>query len=88
MQKAKNRVNLDHTFSFTQSSLAYKDPYQPRANPAYKMKNKVQSFFAMRNIENEFVDFKSYNLDRQFREIYTDLFTAFKRGDKVIMQRS
>ena len=34
------------------------------------------------------MDFKSYNLDRQFREIYSDLHTAYKRGDKVILQRS
>ena len=34
------------------------------------------------------MDFKSYNLDRQFREIYSDLYTAYKRGDKVILQRS
>jgi len=42
----------------------------------------------MRNIENEFVDFKSYNIDKQFREIYGDLFLAYKRGDKVTLQRS
>ena len=48
----------------------------------------IQSFFAARNIENEFIDFKSYNLDRQVREIYTDLFVAYKRSDKVILQRS
>lgn len=42
----------------------------------------------MRNIENEFVDFKGYTLDTQFREIYSDLHTAFKRGDKVTLQRS
>ena len=48
----------------------------------------IHSFFAARNIENEFIDFKSYNLDRQFREIYTDLFVAYKRSDKVILQRS
>lgn len=42
----------------------------------------------MRNIENEFVDFKSYNIDQQFREIYNDVWLAQKRGDKVNLQRS
>ena len=42
----------------------------------------------MRNVENEFIDFKSYNLDQQFREIYGDLSLAYKRVDKVNLQRS
>lgn len=41
MQKLKNRVNLDKTLSFTQSSFTYKDPYNPRGNIVYKMRNKV-----------------------------------------------
>ena len=64
MQKLKNRVNLDKTLSYTQSSFAYKDPYQPKGSLSNKVKGKIQSFFATRNIENEFVDFKSYNIDR------------------------
>ena len=52
------------------------------------VKNRVHSFFSLRNIENEFVDFKSYSLDRQFREIYTDLYVAFRRNDRVTLQRS
>jgi len=27
-------------------------------------------------------------MDKQFREIYGDLFNAYRRGDKVILQRS
>lgn len=46
------------------------------------------TFFSLRNIENEFVDFKTYNLDQQFREVYGDLSTAYKRNDKVNLQRS
>lgn len=88
MNKLRNRVNLDHTLSFTQSSFTYKDPYRPRGNPLYKARNAVWTFFALRNIENEFVDFKSYNLDRQFKEVYADVSTSFKRNDKVNLQRS
>ena len=56
-------MNLDQTLSFTQSSFAYKDPYRPSGNPIYKARNAVWTFFSLRNIENEFVDFKTYNLD-------------------------
>jgi hypothetical protein len=86
--KMRNAANLDATLSFTQSSFAYKDPYQPRGSLPYKAGNKMKSFFAMRSIENEFADFKVYNLDRQFREILSDLSIAYKRNDKVVMQRS
>ena len=88
MNKVKNRANLDKTLSFTQSSYAYKDPYQPRGNPIYKVTNGVKSFFALRSIENEFADFKVYHLNRQFGDIYKDLTVAYGRSDKVTMQRS
>ena len=52
------------------------------------MKNKVRTFLTMRSLENEFVDFKSYQIQDQFTEIYTDLFEAFRRGDKVVLNRS
>ena len=39
-------------------------------------------------MENEFVDFKAYNIDKQFREIYGDVSAAYRRSDKVILQRS
>ncbi len=54
----------------------------------YKLRNKFQTFFTLRNIENEFIDFKTFHVDTQFREIYHDLYNAYRRGDKVIMQRS
>ncbi len=63
MNKIKNRVNLDKTFSFTLSSHSYKDPYNPNASLVYKMKNKIQTFFSLRNVENEFVDFKTFYVD-------------------------
>ena len=86
--KPRPRVNLDKTLSFTQSSFTYKDPYNPKGNLLYKAKNKVHTFFSLRNMENEFIDFKTFHLDTQFREIYTDLYNSYKRGDKVILQRS
>lgn len=46
------------------------------------------NFFQLRNLENEFLDFKPFYIDSQFREIYSDLNHAYKRGDRVILQRS
>eukprot|EP00347_Sterkiella_histriomuscorum_P008414 403345184 len=86
MRRAK--VSLDKTLSFTQSSFTYKDPYNPSGSMLYKAKNKFITFFSLRNMENEFIDFKTFHVDNQFREIYHDLHGAFKRGDKVILQRS
>ena len=60
----------------------------PKGGIVYKVKNKVQSFVAMRNMENEFVDFKTYQMHDQFKEVYVDLFNAFRRSDKVILNRS
>lgn len=89
MRNVRNRgVNLDKTLSYTQSSFTYKDPYNPKGSLLYKTRNKIWTFFALRNIENEFIDFKTFHVDTQFREIYHDLYNAFKRGDKVILQRS
>jgi len=85
MKKIRNKVNLDKTLSYTQSSFTYKDPFDPNRPIHLKIRNKVWNFFAVRNIENEFIDFKTFHLDRQFREIYTDLHNAYKRADKVIL---
>lgn len=88
MNKIRNKVNLDKTLSYTQSSFTYKDPYDPSRTFLLKARNKVWTFFSVRNIENEFIDFKTFNMDKQFREIYHDLHHAYKRADKVILQRS
>ena len=88
MNKLKNKVNLDKTLSYTQSSFTYKDPYNPDRPLLSNLRNRCWTFFAIRNIENEFIDFKSHNLQQQFSEIYVDLHTAYKRADKVILQRS
>lgn len=89
MKNLRNKgVNLDKTLSYTQSSFTYKDPYNPKGSLLYKTRNKIWTFFALRNIENEFIDFKTFHVDTQFREIYHDLYNAYKRGDKVILQRS
>ena len=63
MNKVRNQVNLDKTLAFTKSSFVYKDPYRINGGPYYKLMSRLRSFMAIRNIENEFVDFKSYNLD-------------------------
>ena len=88
MNKMRNKVNLDKTISYTQSSFTYKDPYDPNRNIFLKFKNKFSNFFMIRNIENEFIDFKVHNVEKQFNEIYGDLHAAYRRGDKVILQRS
>jgi hypothetical protein len=85
MNKLRNKVNLDKTLSYTQSSFTYKDPYSPNRNMLLKARNSVWTFFSVRNIENEFIDFKVFNLENQFKEIYTDLHSAYKRADKVIL---
>jgi hypothetical protein len=66
MHKVKNRVNLDKTLSYTSSSNSYKDPYNPNWNLIMKMKNKVRTFLNVRNIENEFIDFKPFYIENQF----------------------
>ena len=81
----RSKANLDKTLSFTQSSFAYKDPFNPYGGILYKVRNKVNNFFTLRNIENDFIDFKPFHVDTQFREIYNDLYNAYRRGDKVIL---
>jgi len=54
---AKKNPNLEKAMAYTTSSMNYKDAYNPNANIGYKIKNKIHSFFSIRNIENEFVDF-------------------------------
>ena len=43
---------------------------------------------SLRNIENEFVDFKTYNVDKNFKEINSNVCIAFNKRDKVRMQKS
>ena len=88
VNKLKNQVNLNKTLQFTKSSYAYKDPYLVNGGLYYKFMNRVKSFVSIRNIENEFVDFKSYHLDSQFREINQSVYKAYAKSDKVNMQRS
>ena len=52
---------VNSAIAFTQSSFAYKDPYRPSGSLIYKLQNRIKTFGAMRNFENEFVDFKSYH---------------------------
>ena len=54
----------------------------------YKLSNKVATFMALRNIENEFVDFKTYNVNKNFKEINSSVHIAFTKRDKVRLQKS
>ena len=83
VSKVRNQVNLDKTLAFTKSSFAYKDPYLVNGGPLYIISNKIKSFVAIRNIENEFIDFKSYHLDTQFRDINSSVYKAYAKADKV-----
>ena len=42
----------------------------------------------MRYVEKQFPDFKTYMIHDQFRNIYLDLYKAYRVGDKVILNRS
>ena len=61
-KKLAKNVNLDSALAFTKSSFSYKDPYQTNGNILYKLRNRMQSFYALRMTENEFVDFKPYKM--------------------------
>ena len=41
----------------------------------------------MRTMENEFVDFRNYKVLNQFKEIYGELFHAYKRHDKFVLTK-
>ena len=78
----------DSTLAFTESSFAYKDPFNPHRTILGRGISRVRTFIASRSIENEFVDYASYRIPEQFKDVYLDLFNAYKRNDKVIMKRS
>ena len=84
----RNRINLDRTLTFTNSSYTYKDPYNPRMSAHQNLINRFRTFYANRYIENEFVDYKSDRIVPQLTEIFTDLGMAYKRRDKTTLSRS
>lgn len=84
----KSKVNLDKTLTKTVSSFAYQDPYNPNGGLLYLIRNKFTNFFQLRQIENEFLDFKTYSTHYQFKQIYEDLYNGYKRQDRVVLQRS
>ena len=84
----RNKVNLDRTIAFTQSSFTYKDPYNPNMNLQQRLTNKFKTFFANRYMENEFTDYKHDRIVNQLTEIYNDLGVAYKRRDKTTLTRS
>jgi hypothetical protein len=64
------------------------DPYLLNRPLLEKFKGTLQTYAHTRRLERHFSDFKSFYVDTQFREIYHDLYTACKRGDLVVLQRS
>ena len=81
MNRIKGNVNLDRTLAYTQSSFAYKDPFKPSGGLFYRIKNSLMTFFSMRNIENEFIDFKKHDLiSEQIPDLYSEAADSFKRS--------
>ncbi len=65
-----------------------KDAYNPKGGLLYLASNKWRTSRATKGLEKQFADFKSFYLDTQFREIYGDLYHAYRRGDLVYLRRS
>ena len=81
MARARTQINLDRTIAYTQSSFAYKEPFNPRGGLVYKIANRAKTFFSARNIENEFIDFKKHDLvHEQVPDLYNSASEAFKRS--------
>ena len=41
----------------------------------------------MRSFETEFIDFRTYNINHQFKELYNEVHNAYRRADKVSLVR-
>jgi hypothetical protein len=72
----------------TQKNVAFLDPYTLDMPLLTKLQGRYTTYRALKKIERTFMDFKSFYVDTQFREIYSDLQIAFKRRDLVVLQRS
>lgn len=48
----------------------------------------MKSYMAQRTLETDFVDFKSYQIDKQFKEINQSLYKAYERKDMVNLMKS
>ena len=64
------------------------DPYILNKPLLDKVRGGIQTYVHTRAIEKLFSDFKSFYVDTQFREIYHDLYTGYRRRDLVTLQRS
>ena len=64
------------------------NPYRPNGNIFYKAMNMAKRLFYVRNAENEFVDFRTQYFDEQIKTIYSDLHFAYRKKNKVILDRS
>ena len=83
-KKLKSANAFNKTIYFTKSSFAVSDCYNPNGVFLYKLRNMYNNFFLLRSLEQEFTDFKIYNLNYYFKEtIYNELYKAYRRGDNV-----
>ena len=51
----------------TSSSNVYSDPYNPNASLFKRAKNRFMTFYYLRQIESEFIDFKTHSILGQTR---------------------
>lgn len=88
MARARTQVNLDRTIAYTQSSFAYKEPFNPNGGALYKLINRGKTFFSARNIENEFIDFKKHDfIKEQIPDLYHQASEAFKRSKQRLLPK-
>ena len=86
--KGRDKIGFRRTVIHTSSSNVFKDPYNPKAPFIKKITNWFLNFYYLRQIETEFVDFKTHSILPQTREIYNNLRIALNRSDRVVLRRS
>lgn len=57
-------------------------------NWVYRAKDWYGSHRVEKEMQAKFKDFKTFYVNDQFQDIYTDLYYGYKRRDLVMMQRS
>ncbi len=62
MMKYKDKIAPGKAIAFTTSSSVFRHPYNPNASPFRKLLSKLMNFYYLRQIESEFVDFKTHSI--------------------------
>jgi hypothetical protein len=57
-------------------------------NWVYRAKDWYESHRVEKEMQAKFKDFKTFYVNDQFQDIYTDMYYGYKRRDLVMMQRS